>query len=47
MTKITVKCVDCGFEKDVGPGQMEVPMCDKCYSVMLPKKAEYNPKKKC
>jgi NMD protein affecting ribosome stability and mRNA decay len=33
--RITVKCVCCGWEKEIGEEQREQPMCDKCYSPMI------------
>ena len=33
--KIKVKCVVCGYEKEVGEEQKEMPMCDKCCCPMI------------
>ena len=38
MIKITVKCVYCGFTKEVGNEQKDMPMCDKCFSPMTAEK---------
>ena len=38
--KIKVKCVLCGYEKEVGKEQKEMPMCDKCFSPMIAKEAK-------
>lgn len=38
--KIKVKCVCCGFTKQVGEEQKEMPMCDKCFSPMVATKAK-------
>ncbi len=40
MIKIKVKCVICGYTKEVGEEQKEQPVCDKCYGPMIPEKAE-------
>lgn len=40
MLKIKVKCVCCGYKKEVGKEQREMPMCDKCFSPMIAQKAE-------
>lgn len=42
--KITVECVCCGAKKDVGEEQREQPMCDKCFSPMIPHKAKIREK---
>lgn len=33
--KIKVKCICCGFVKEVGKEQKDMPMCDKCFSPMI------------
>jgi len=38
--KIKVKCVCCGYEKEVGEEQTEMPMCDKCFSPMIVKEVQ-------
>lgn len=38
--KITVKCIGCGFKKEVGKEQKDMPMCDKCFMPMVAEKAE-------
>ena len=35
MLKIKVECVGCGFKKDVGQEQKDMPMCDKCFMPMV------------
>ena len=40
MLKITVKCVQCGYKKEVGEEQRDIPMCDKCFNPMIAEKAE-------
>jgi len=37
--KIQVKCVCCGFIKEVGKEQKEQLMCPKCFSPMIAQKA--------
>ena len=37
--KIKVKCVGCGFIKEVGEEQREMPMCEKCGSPMIAQEA--------
>lgn len=40
---VTVKCVACGHQKDVGIGEVpagELPMCEKCGSPMAAVKAK-------
>lgn len=42
MLVVIVKCVSCGYEKEVKAGEVpkdEVPMCDRCFMPMVPKKA--------
>lgn len=38
--KIKVKCVVCGHEKEVGEEQKDQPMCDLCFSPMIPVEAK-------
>ncbi len=38
LLKIKVKCVCCGYKKEVGEEQREMPMCDKCFSPMIVEK---------
>ena len=36
--KVKVKCISCGHKKDVKAGEVpkgEMPMCDKCFSIMI------------
>ena len=33
-----VRCVSCNNTRDVPAGEKDVPMCDSCYSPMLPTK---------
>ena len=33
--KIKVKCVNCDFKKEVDKEQINMPLCDKCYSPMI------------
>lgn len=36
--RVTVKCVACGRQRDVGPGEVpagEVPTCDRCMGPMV------------
>ena len=37
---LKVKCVCCGYEKEVGKEQQEMPMCDKCFSPMIVKESK-------
>ena len=43
MLKIKVKCVGCGYTKEVGEEQREMPMCDKCFSPMIAEEVKVNP----
>ena len=39
---VTVRCVLCGAERDIAPGEIkatEVPMCETCMSAMVPVRA--------
>jgi Zn finger protein HypA/HybF involved in hydrogenase expression len=39
---VTAKCVECGNKRDIGPSEVpkdQMPMCDKCYGVMVAVKA--------
>ncbi len=38
LLKIKVKCVYCGYTKEVGEEQREMPMCDICFSPMIVEK---------
>lgn len=33
--KLKIKCVVCGFSKEVGKEQTEQPVCEKCLSPMI------------
>ena len=41
--KLTAKCISCGDKREVKAGEVpkgEMPMCDKCGSIMIAEKAE-------
>ena len=44
MEKIVIaKCASCGAKKEIKAGEVpkeEMPMCDKCYSLMVAESAE-------
>ena len=44
--KVVVKCVACGEKREIKAGEVskdEVPMCEKCFTPMVPVKAEADP----
>ncbi len=41
--EVIVKCIACGNRRDIKAGEVpkgEMPMCDKCGSIMIAEKAE-------
>ena len=42
--KITVKCVGCGYKKEVGEEQKDIPICEKCFMPMIVEKVEVEDK---
>ncbi len=42
-TVIIAKCVSCGYKREIKAGEIpngEVPMCPKCFSLMMAEKAQ-------
>lgn len=42
MIVVIVKCVSCGREEEIKSGEVtkgDVPICSKCFTPMVPKKA--------
>lgn len=42
IVRVIAKCVGCGKEREIGPGEIDkndVPMCNECFLPMVAKKA--------